>query len=75
MLEEGDYVVEYNESVAPTSDTRCYLQISAAAARNGLSLPFQVITDRRAPLVGTLRVGKAGIGIKENARVSVVGAM
>ena len=75
MLEEGDYVVEYNESVAPTSDTRCYLQIWAAAARNGLSQPFQVITDRRAPLVGTLRVGKAGIGIKENARVSVVGAM
>ena len=75
MLDEGDYVVEYNESVQPTSDTRCYLQVWDAAARNGLSQPFQVITDRRAPLHATVRVGKAGIGIKENARISVVGAL
>ena len=66
---------EDNESLQPTSDTRCYLQIWDAAARNGLSQPFQVITDRRAPLHATVRVGKAGIGIKENARISVVGAL
>jgi len=74
-LSEGDYLVEYNESVFPQNGRRCYFQIWSAAERNGLSQPFQVITEKREPLVATLHVPAAGASIKENARISVVGLL
>ncbi|MFW5687945.1 MAG: dCTP deaminase [Spirochaetota bacterium] len=75
MLDEGDYLVEYNESVTPTSDLRCFIQIWEPAARNGLSQPFQIIKEAREPLTATIHVADSGIGIKENARISFIGVM
>jgi hypothetical protein len=75
MLEEGDYLVEYNESVTPTSDRRWYVQIWKSAERNGLSQPFRVLRTSENPLRAVLHVSRAGVGIKENARISVIGAL
>ena len=75
MLEPGDYLVEYNESVTPARGMRCYLQIWDQAARNGLSQSFRLIAQADDPLQAVVRAGSAGVGIKENARVSVVGVV
>jgi len=75
MLEGGDYIVEYNETVHPTTGMRCYLQIWEKAQRNGISQPMQIIREARSPLTAAFRVGTAGVGMKENARVSVVGVV
>ena len=70
-LDAGQYLLEYNESVA-VGDLELTIQARDELRARGASHPTLVVTDLdRVPL----SVGGAGLLLKENARVStVVGA-
>lgn len=71
-LEPGTYQVEFNEGVSLSENSGVLLQIWDQALKAGVSHPTEVITDSESPLFTLVRVGNAGIRIKENARLSEV---
>lgn len=71
-LAEGLYIVEFNETLELPDNTRVQLQIWEKALRNGVVHPTQLIADDRDPLLTFINVSEAGVGIKENARLSEI---
>lgn len=67
-LDDGQYLIEYNESLA-SADMRFQLQTRDELVARGASHPTLWVTEL-APV--PLSVGGAGIRIKENARVSTL---
>lgn len=71
-LEPGTYQVEFNEGISLSENSGVLLQIWAQALKAGVTHPTAVITDSVNPFSTLLHVGNAGVGIKENARLSEV---
>ncbi|MCF7805558.1 MAG: dCTP deaminase [Candidatus Marinimicrobia bacterium] len=71
-LGEGSYRIQFNEGVEMPDDTGMLLQTWEKVRKNGVIHPTEVITRTRNPLSTHIYVGEAGIGIKENARLSEV---
>ncbi|WP_436911505.1 dCTP deaminase [Halosimplex marinum] len=68
-LDAGQYLVEYNESLAVPDDTVARVQTRDAVRARGAFHPTLELSELgRVPL----SVGGAGIRLKENARVSTV---
>jgi len=68
-LEAGQYLLEYNESLAVPEDTALVVQTRDALLARGASHPtLRAQQLDRVPL----SVGGAGLKLKENARVSTV---
>ncbi|NIT60351.1 MAG: dCTP deaminase [Aliifodinibius sp.] len=71
-LNEDMYLVEYNEKVQLDETSRVLIQLWTKALKAGISHPTLVITESRDPLQILVTVSKAGIDIKENARLSEI---
>jgi len=71
-LNEGMYLVEFNENVQLDDNSGVLIQVWCKALQAGISHPTLVVTDSCDPLQILVTVGKAGIGIKENARLSEI---
>lgn len=69
-LDEGAYLLAYNEHLASDDDARLLLQPRAALVEQGLAHATLVVADEL-PRVA-LQVPPAGAQIKENARVSTL---
>ena len=69
-LSEGYYWVEYNEKINLPEDSNIFFQPWEKALKAGLSHPSGIISEPREVLATIIFVGKGGIGIKENARIS-----
>ncbi|QLH81590.1 dCTP deaminase [Halosimplex pelagicum] len=71
-LDAGQYLIEYNESLALPEDTIARVQTRDAVVARGAFHPTLELSELgRVPL----SVGGAGLGLKENARVSTVVAV
>ncbi len=69
-LEEGQYVVQYNEFLGEGADSRLFLQPRNELLARGATHP-SVWVDSHLPLL-PLSVPTGGVEIKENARVSTL---
>lgn len=72
-LKEGQYLIEYNEKIKesiPKEDV-IIVQPSLRLIRNGSSHPSLVISEPGG-IATILYVGKRGITIKQNARISIL---
>jgi hypothetical protein len=69
-LSEGSYQCELNESVRPDAGRSIAIQTWSDAARAGISHPTVLFTDATDNPRLTVIVGRGGIAIKENARIS-----
>ncbi|WP_136716758.1 dCTP deaminase [Halorientalis salina] len=68
-LDAGQYLIEYNETLAPPEDVRLVVQTRDELLARGAFHPTLRVRDcRQVPL----SVGGAGLRLKENARVSTV---
>lgn len=74
-LEEGRYMVEFNESLQATQRQRFYLQPWSHVAQNGVCHNCVVLIPPQETLQVYVSVGPAGIDIKENARFSELGVL
>lgn len=71
-LDEGTYHVQFNEGLKTSEHDPVVIQIWKKALRNGVFHPTELITYSRDHLFTQLVVSEGGIGIKENARISVI---
>jgi deoxycytidine triphosphate deaminase len=69
-LEQGAYVVEYNEALSLTAGQQARVTPLERTLRAGAHHGAVVIDDDRAPLATLLVVTRMGCRIKENARLS-----
>jgi len=68
-LDAGQYLIEYNESLALPSDLVAEVQVRDPLRERGVSHPtLSVQSLGRVPL----SVGGAGVNLKENARISTI---
>ena len=70
-LDEGLYHIEFNEGLDPNGETVIF-QTWKNALRNGIAHSAEIIEESRDKLFTGLQVSSAGVGIKENARISEV---
>jgi deoxycytidine triphosphate deaminase len=69
-LDEGDYFVEYNEDLFLQAEHFAIIQPHERIVEAGITHGMRLITEPDEKLISVIRVGRAGIRIKENARVS-----
>jgi len=71
-LASGMYYVEFNETLDLAGYTTVHLQIWENALKSGVTHPSQILSGSKAPVGTFIQVSDAGIGIKENARLSEI---
>lgn len=69
-LEEGTYVVQYNESLTLTDGQRARLYPLERTLQAGAYHGTYVLDEGRAPIETLLVVGRMGCRLKENCRLS-----
>lgn len=69
-LDEGDYVLEYNEELSLPAGHIAFVQPNQRIIQGGITHDTRLIAEPEEKLLAIIRVGRAGIRIKENARVS-----
>ena len=71
-LNQGMYKIEFNEALELSDGVLAQLQVWDKALKNGVVHPSQLIAQSRDPMSTFIYVSQAGVGIKENARISEV---
>jgi len=69
-LDEGDYFVEYNEELSLPSGCIAIIQPHERIIESGTTHASRFVTESDDRLVSMIHVGRGGIHIKENARIS-----
>lgn len=69
-LEEGAYIVEYNESLSLTDEQRAQISPLERTLHAGAHHSTFLLTDGRDPLSTLLVVSRMGCRLKENCRLS-----
>jgi hypothetical protein len=75
QLDEGHYLVEFNETLQATERQRFYLQTWEAVVATGTFHPFTLLYGPKEGLRVLISVGPGGLNIKENARFSELGVL
>jgi deoxycytidine triphosphate deaminase len=69
-LDEGDYLLEYNEELALPTGHAAVVQPHERIIESGITHNTHLIVESDEKLLAIVRVSRAGVRIKENARIS-----
>ena len=69
-LDEGDYFVEYNEELSLPSGHIAIIQPHERIIESGITHGTRLVTESDERLFMLIHVGRGGVRIKENARIS-----
>ncbi len=70
LLEKGEYLIEYNETLKIPQDKVGIIQPHLRIIMGGAFHPTLIVTSADSQVRNILRVGEKGLRIKENARIS-----
>ncbi len=70
FLDKGDYLLEYNEELSLPGGHIAIIQPHGRIIEAGITHGVRFLTEPDEKLVSIIRVGQAGVRIKENARIS-----
>jgi len=69
-LDAGDYFVEYNEELSLPSGHIAIIQPHERIIESGITHGTRFMTESDEKLISLIHVGRSGVHIKENARIS-----